>query len=495
MSEPIEKIPQGVEKNPRVVYEERTPEGFELKIVQARYFPSPEEQAEVAIDFKGILHRGGCDDNKRLAEIFQERSKAWNAYWSCVGTTGTPDPELLAFSSSLYGTPRGKEKWPNRYCLDNCPQVPGFTVYLATSTNQDASGWLNERINPMNIRDWVVHDGRILSYRLGTAWAEKKGIPLVRTKIVPREMERVAHSTGLNERRLADKVQVTEIRLSRHGPNAWEAICKTFAEVDEQFRKWAKDVPDDGSHESVAVQVVYEDGDEILCGDSVYGPSYPDPDFTRGYREYREFNAGLAQNPWCGKEEYERFNTEGEVRTPGSTDTNLLYFRTYEVGGEPGPRKHADEDSRLESYPGRKIPAVRIELYRFGGEVPNGETRWGICSTFLEANECLRVWGLTAPRDGTSYDCGYRVIYADGERYSDIYGLVNSGVVTPSLDKHLRELSELRAGRAKNFDGGPEKYAEFLAEREKTKPGVREDNVNFLDHYWIGDPKPEGGGA
>lgn len=136
-----------------------------------------------------------------------------------------------------------------------------------------------------------------------------------------------------------------------------------------------------------------------------------------------------------------------------------------------------------------KATATRIEiLWSEAGSDLEGRA----FSTWAEATAALAPVAM-GHATGGYLKTAFRVTFSDGETYEGRIDLQSSEY---DLARHVRQHCEFYAGTYQPAHMTAERYAEYRAAMEKTRPGIADEYGAFLAGHEIGDgPEPEGEAA
>ena len=137
-----------------------------------------------------------------------------------------------------------------------------------------------------------------------------------------------------------------------------------------------------------------------------------------------------------------------------------------------------------ETAPAR-IRAIKFELNRAEG--PSAECGPAEpVTTWMDADNILRKWSLTAPEFGGYDKCDFTITYADGETYTGRYDLKRHDIGFPELlARHIRGFVEFCAGLHCPSHMTTEQYREYLSDNNSTA-----EYQDFLNRYEIGGELP-----
>jgi hypothetical protein len=126
-----------------------------------------------------------------------------------------------------------------------------------------------------------------------------------------------------------------------------------------------------------------------------------------------------------------------------------------------------------------KIPVTAVYLHRAEGLTKEIETL--TVHSLNEADEVLRRWARTAPRDGSVHKTDFQIKWADGQTYSGHYGLKRDDTLKSNLiGSHIQHELAFYAGIFCPQHLSRKEYETVLNRFGKEK---QEDAMEFLHNY------------
>jgi hypothetical protein len=133
-----------------------------------------------------------------------------------------------------------------------------------------------------------------------------------------------------------------------------------------------------------------------------------------------------------------------------------------------------------------RVPAIKITIERVEGMAHECVAK--TAHTWAAANQILREWSTTAPKNGGYDKCDFTIIFENGQQYTGRYDLMHWERAEPSLEGHVAAFIGYCAGIRRPAWMNDDQWRQAC--RDNDKDGTTEAYLNFAQKYEIPGLEP-----